>query len=134
MTVITDHKPNNSLGSQSDVQLSRRRVSFPLDFSWEYCKGRTNVADPFNRSPALLNLLTARDLTCLPAILESTQQLQQEIIDSYDSDPWVSIASNTALSRREGKYWYRDHLLCQVCTTCVEKLSLSTMTHLMLGI
>ena len=116
VTVITDHKPNTFLSSKSAVQLSRRQVRWQeflsrFDFSWEYCKGRTNVADPLSRSPALLNLLSAKDLVCLPAIMESTQHLQQEIIASYDSDSWFSIASNTALLRKEGEYWYRDHLI-----------------------
>lgn len=55
MTVITDHKPNTFVSSKPAVQFTRRQVHWQeflsrIHFTWEYCKGKANVADPLSWS------------------------------------------------------------------------------------
>ena len=57
--LVTDHCPNTHI--QSQVMLSRRQARWSeylqrFDFTWEYRRGRDNVADPLSRLPKL-NLL-----------------------------------------------------------------------------
>jgi hypothetical protein len=73
MTVITDHKPNTFLSSKPAVQLTRRQVHWQeflsrFDFTWEYRKGSTNVADPQSRSPVLLSALDAHETDFVPQL------------------------------------------------------------------
>ena len=55
VTVITDHNPNVTL--QTNTNLSRRQARWAeylqrFRFTWEYRPGRTNVADPLSRHPS----------------------------------------------------------------------------------
>jgi hypothetical protein len=61
--VINDHHPNTYL--QTQVTLSRRQGRWSeylqrFDFTWEYCPGKTNVADPLSTNAAFLMAISTR--------------------------------------------------------------------------
>ena len=67
LTIVTDHKLNETLDSKSPTQLSRRQVHWQqflsrFDFQWEWRKGINNVADPLSRNPAFFNALQQTEL------------------------------------------------------------------------
>jgi transposase InsO family protein len=143
-TVITDHHPNTYFQSQS--VLSRRQARWSeymqrFDYTWEYQPGRTNVADPLSRSPALLNAVclaaTTRSSTTSQPPLGSSSlpppppfpgdmatpcpigegatpdvTFLRHVQDAYPSDPWFLHTSNTAPLKLEGGLWWKDDRLC----------------------
>ena len=79
LVLVTDHHPNTYLGTQPSLSRRQARWSEKLqeyDFTWQYRPGKSNVADPVSRSPALL-----------PASAALCQALQLEAV-SLDFD-WV---------------------------------------------
>jgi hypothetical protein len=55
-TLVTDHKPNTYLDTESNIHTMRRRArwleeSGGFDYVWRYREGRINVADPISRAP-----------------------------------------------------------------------------------
>jgi len=109
-TVVTDHHPNTSLPSQPNLSRRQARWSELLssyDFEWSYRPGRTDVADPMSRSPALLMHMTlaaalrARgsgtpgDSVDTSTADDCTGSLIECIKEGYSSDPWFALAGNT---------------------------------------
>jgi len=109
-TVVTDHHPNTYLPSQPNLSRRQARWSELLssyDFGWSYRPGRTNVADPMSRSPALLMHMTlaaalrARgsgtpgDSVDTSTADDCTGSLIECIKEGYSSDPWFALAGNT---------------------------------------
>ena len=87
VTVVTDHRPNIYLPTQT--LMSRRKARwneflsrFVID--WQHRPGRTNVADPLSRAPHLLAWVGDGRV----------HPLLQDIINGYASDPWFRRARN----------------------------------------
>ena len=73
--ILTYRKPNTFLSSKTVVQLTKRQVHCQeflssFDFTWDYIKGKANVADPSSRHPAILN-----------AVCGATSKLSESEID-----------------------------------------------------
>ena len=87
VTVITDHRPNiylptQTLKSRRKARLNELLSRFVIDR--QYRPGRTNVADQLSRAPHLLALFGDGHV----------HPLLQDIINGYASDPWFQRARN----------------------------------------
>jgi len=86
LKVVTDHHPLKFLASQPI--LSRRLARWEqelmgFDFTWIYEAGRTNMADPLSRSPALTSLVVA----CMVCASSRTTDWMTQIKAGYSKDP-----------------------------------------------
>ncbi|KAL3153599.1 hypothetical protein ABBQ32_14155 [Trebouxia sp. C0010 RCD-2024] len=113
VVVVTDHKPNTFLDRKPYVQLSSRQVHWQqflsrFDFTWEYCKGCANVADPVSRNPALLNAVIALSPVGSEGVPGS---LLQRIRDGYASDKWFDNAKHTEQLTFADGVWSKDNLV-----------------------
>ena len=98
VTILTDHKPNTFLSSKPAVQLTRRQAHWQeflsrFDFTWDYIKGKANVADPLSRHPAFLNAVcgalsapSQSEIECIPGVKEKADELLDQIKSGYDID------------------------------------------------
>ena len=123
MTILTDHKPNTFLSSKPAVQLTRRQVHWQeflsrFDFTWDYIKGRANVADPLSRHPAYLNSVCGAlsapgqvEIECIPGVKEKADELLDQIKSGYDMDDWFKQPRNLKPLRFENEVWLREGLV-----------------------
>lgn len=123
VTIMTDHMPNTFLSSKPAVQLTRRQVHWQeflarFDFTWEYVKGKANVADPLSRNPAFLSTLctvtgtlSPDDHEMIPKLKENANDLASQIRTGYDLDPWFQKPQNVANLSHENEIWTRGGLI-----------------------
>ena len=89
-----------------------------FDFTWEYIKGKANVADPLSINPAFLStlctvtgILQPDDYDHVPLIAESANHLNDQIKTGYNLDPWFQNPQNVAKMVHENDFWTRGGLL-----------------------
>ena len=111
-TLCTDHNPLTYL--QSQTSLSRRQARWMeflsrFDYEFKYIPGRTNVADPISRNPALVlcRLMTMRRGRSTKG--SSTKgTIFQRLEAAYKKDPWFSNPVNTATLSYENGVWLNN--------------------------
>ena len=106
VTIMTDH--NSLVHLQTQPQLNRRQVRwleflsrFEPGLKWQYKPGKTLVADPLSRNPALCSCCIPKACVLCPSvILDSRPQhdLLTRIKNAYASDTWLQ--ENKAQFRR----------------------------------
>lgn len=103
VTLVTDHNPLVYLDTQPS--LSRRQARwmeflsrFKPNTRWEYRAGRTNLADPISRNPAL-----GRDPQVVAAVTKTRPEatLLDRIRAAYATDAWLQEPENKKLLTRE---------------------------------
>ena len=140
--VVTEHNPLTYLKSQQN--LSRRQARWleyleqTFVYHWEYCFGRSNVADPLSRNPldqrtirlALLtrsasNMIQRLVRACIISrdpTMEKTgdrrsshgfnNDLLNKIIAGYALDPWFKNPVNFEnLALKDAIWWYQDAIV-----------------------
>ena len=140
-TVVTDHKANSFLQEQSFLSPRRARWAEFLqifDIVWLWEPGRTNVADPLSRSPALLVVtrgslqsgagprgkspsvgshgVGARAMDCdgaadpiqLTPSLTGCEHWLPKLKEAYSDDPWLKRKQNRRKLVYEGGLWLKD--------------------------
>ena len=89
-----------------------------LHFTWDYIKGKANVADPLSRHPEFLNAVCGatsplgdNDIDLVPKLKERASDLIDQIKTGYDYDDWFWNPRNTRALSFENKLWLREGLV-----------------------
>ena len=112
--VITDHKPNSTLPTKTDLSSRQVRwIEFLQQFpgKWIYEKGNTNVADPLSRFNTFYLAVLQLDSTPTTDQQFNPLQLGQLIPllkQGYKQDPYYSDV--TDLQEDNGLYFYKDRI------------------------
>ncbi|GFR52906.1 hypothetical protein Agub_g15551 [Astrephomene gubernaculifera] len=111
--VKTDHKPLTFL--QGVPTLNRRQARWMeymarFNYNWEYLSGSLNIADALSRHPNLhavfLSAVT-RSQTAQSAQPPSVSEFAARIKRGYSTDPWFTVAKNTARLTSDRGFWVR---------------------------
>lgn len=114
LTVVTDHNPLTYL--QTQPVLTRRLARWEQEltdfqFTWKYEAGRTNVADPLSRSPAMATLY----LNSMSLAAKSQNKKQPTIMDriksGYRHDPRFQHSVPARWTQQDGYWCYGDRLI-----------------------